>query len=344
MHADSNTPQHRVPRVTLNCRKCGRPFEVLASQSLTTGRPYCGLDCAYEARQSPMEDRFWASVEKTASGCLLWKKAVSHGRPILCRPGHGAGYVRADFFAYELQFGSLPPDGKIHQTCGNYTCVNFEHLAPGPKPSKERRNKVSANPRPPKVECVCALPSCGKAFSVWPSRFAGGKEVKYCSPKCRTDASVRPLAERFWEKVDMNGPLPPERPELGPCHIWKGALTEGYGVLEGTRAARIALKLDGRPLKKGQWACHHCDVRPCVRFDHLFAGSPTDNNQDAVLKGHKGRRGPKGSGELNAVAVRVIRFLYATGRFSQTRLAEAHRVSQSTVGRAISRRIWSHVD
>ena len=29
-----------------------------------------------------------------------------------------------------------------------------------------------------------------------------------------------PLGERFWSKVDKNGPIPSHRPELGPCWIW----------------------------------------------------------------------------------------------------------------------------
>src|ERR1035437_916757 len=28
-------------------------------------------------------------------------------------------------------------------------------------------------------------------------------------------------AERFWAKVDRNGPVPAHRPELGPCWVWE---------------------------------------------------------------------------------------------------------------------------
>jgi hypothetical protein len=39
------------------------------------------------------------------------------------------------------------------------------------------------------------------------------------------------LPERFWKKVDKNGPVPAHRPELGPCWLWTGALVgRGYRV------------------------------------------------------------------------------------------------------------------
>jgi hypothetical protein len=31
---------------------------------------------------------------------------------------------------------------------------------------------------------------------------------------------MKTLEERFWEKVDKNGPVPAHRPELGPCWVW----------------------------------------------------------------------------------------------------------------------------
>ena len=36
---------------------------------------------------------------------------------------------------------------------------------------------------------------------------------------------------RFWQKVNKDGPLPAERPELGPCWIWTGANKYEYGQI-----------------------------------------------------------------------------------------------------------------
>src|SRR6478609_5365672 len=35
--------------------------------------------------------------------------------------------------------------------------------------------------------------------------------------------------DRFWKKVDKNGPIPAHRPELGPCWIWTGWICSGTG-------------------------------------------------------------------------------------------------------------------
>src|SRR5581483_10128599 len=42
---------------------------------------------------------------------------------------------------------------------------------------------------------------------------------------------ARPTAEeRFWEKVDKDGPAPDYAPQLGPCWIWTaGRNPRGYG-------------------------------------------------------------------------------------------------------------------
>lgn len=39
------------------------------------------------------------------------------------------------------------------------------------------------------------------------------------------------LEERFWSKVDRNGPVPEHRPDLGPCWLWTAYVdAHGYGV------------------------------------------------------------------------------------------------------------------
>lgn len=93
----------------------------------------------------------------------------------------------------------------------------------------------------------------------------------------------RPLTveERFWAKVD----------KTDDCWLWTAhRQATGYGQFSPSPghpvgAHRFAWELAHGPIPAGMYVCHHCDVRACVRVDHLFLGSPRDNMADMVAKG-----------------------------------------------------------
>lgn len=98
--------------------------------------------------------------------------------------------------------------------------------------------------------------------------------------------------ERFWKKVDKNGPTP--RPDLGQCWVWTaGCFTQGYGQfcisIDGKRknwkAHRVSWKLEVGDVPEGLCVLHKCDNRPCVRPSHLFLGTHKDNSLDCISKG-----------------------------------------------------------
>jgi hypothetical protein len=92
------------------------------------------------------------------------------------------------------------------------------------------------------------------------------------------------LPARFWAKVDKNG----------ECWEWTGSRQgNGYGRFRtvGGRQGRTdyahrlaALDALG-PVPDGMEVCHRCDNRRCVRPDHLFYGTRTDNVRDCMAKG-----------------------------------------------------------
>src|SRR3990167_4058917 len=103
---------------------------------------------------------------------------------------------------------------------------------------------------------------------------------------------MRDEDQRFWEKVDRNGPVPAHCPELGPCWIWTASRNDGgYGSFKvdgkhgrAVLAHRYAYESRVAPLVDGQCALHRCDNPPCCNPLHLFGGSRDDNNKDRASK------------------------------------------------------------
>lgn len=90
--------------------------------------------------------------------------------------------------------------------------------------------------------------------------------------------------DRFWERVDTEGPVPPSRPDLGNCWLWllshNGA---GYGQTFlfpdiGMGTHRVAWHLSGFPLVPGMQLDHLCRNEGCLRPSHLEQVTPAINN------------------------------------------------------------------
>jgi hypothetical protein len=130
--------------------------------------------------------------------------------------------------------------------------------------------------------------TCGAEFKVDRCVVLIG-EGKFCSRKCvrRSD----PI-ERFWSKVDKDGPVPSHMPHLGQCWIWNGTLAHtGYGRFKVpgehpsfAMAHRFAFKIANGSYPTNL-AMHMCDNPRCVNPSHLVNGTYADNGLDMKLKG-----------------------------------------------------------
>jgi len=99
----------------------------------------------------------------------------------------------------------------------------------------------------------------------------------------------KPLEERFWPKVDKNGPVPEYRPDLGPCWVWTACLAYGYGKLtDGGKhgvslsAHRVSYELLVGTIPDGLELDHLCRVRACVNPFHLEPVTRAENMRRAM--------------------------------------------------------------
>ena len=133
------------------------------------------------------------------------------------------------------------------------------------------------------------------------------------------------------------------------CWLWTGSTDPaGYGrfLISKKRgpilAHRAAVELyTGVVVPKGVLACHRCDTPGCVNPVHIFLGTHLDNRRDSIVKGRhdvSGARNP--SSRLTVEIVAKIRERCEAGE-SQSSIARALEINQSTVSRISRRERWA---
>lgn len=101
------------------------------------------------------------------------------------------------------------------------------------------------------------------------------------------------VQERFWAKVDMDGPVPVHRPDLGPCWVWTASiLPTGYGQFnvgrkpDGRRwiraAHRVSWDWEYGGIEEGLERDHLCRNRACVRPTHMEAVTHKVNSNRGI--------------------------------------------------------------
>lgn len=71
------------------------------------------------------------------------------------------------------------------------------------------------------------------------------------------------------------------------CLLWLGRW-KPYGTMsvkgKQISAHRAVWTAHYGKIPDGMLVCHHCDVPPCIRIDHLFIGTALDNSVDSINK------------------------------------------------------------
>lgn len=165
---------------------------------------------------------------------------------------------------------------------------------------------------------------------------------------------LTPIEDRFWAKVNKDGPTPSHCPDLGPCWEWTGFRSRaGYGQLGIGRVSdglvythRFSWTMHHGPIPTGMCVLHKCDNPACVNPVHLFLGTQADNLRDMNTKGRGnpiGGRWARGSAhhgsKLTESAVVEIR----SSAESLNSCALRFGVSKKLVLLVRQRKVWVHV-
>lgn len=148
----------------------------------------------------------------------------------------------------------------------------------------------------------------------------------------------------FWKRVE----------KTDNCWIWRGGVnSRGYGNFAfrkngkviNNRAHRFAYILSEGKVPLNLMVCHKCNNPLCVRPDHLYMGSGSDNVQDAIISGlWNPPQGEKnGMSKLTEKEVRKIRKMFASGNYYQKELANIFGVMRENISQIVNKRSWAHI-
>lgn len=94
--------------------------------------------------------------------------------------------------------------------------------------------------------------------------------------------------QRFWSKVDKNGPVPPHAPELGKCWLWTAGATgklRNYGGFWFSGQTRLAHRLSWEMANGpagNERVFHQCKNHRCVNHHHLARTPPVIDGTEST--------------------------------------------------------------
>jgi hypothetical protein len=200
--------------------------------------------------------------------------------------------------------------------------------------------------------CQCG---CGQKTSIANQThtklgWTKGQPVRFVVGHHNKVRELRPLEERFWEKVNKKSPE--------ECWEWTAVKNlQGYGNIHiGSKtdgsyrtlvAHRVSWEMHYGPIPDGLCVLHRCDNPACVNPNHLSLGTQLENIQDMLNKGRESLSHPRpgeenGFAKLTTVQVLEIRQRAAQGE-SMRQIAKEFGTDYTNVWLIVRRKAWKHV-
>lgn len=140
---------------------------------------------------------------------------------------------------------------------------------------------IVANPQ------VCSFKGCEKDMMARGLCSSHYRQIRTKGELSELSGIAVPLMERFWSRVDKNGPTVPGHPEMGQCWQWTAGTTGKngdypYGLIsvngKSTLAHRVSYEAHHGKLPDGALVDHECHNTLCVNPSHLREASRSENN------------------------------------------------------------------
>jgi hypothetical protein len=145
--------------------------------------------------------------------------------------------------------------------------------------------------------------------------------------------------DRFWNRINIGA--------ADACWTWTGYKDmDGYGRFyikkKKSGAHRLMWIIFYGLIPEGMNVLHICDNPSCCNPNHLFLGTPNDNNQDAKNKGHTFHPAGELSGrcKLKYKDVVEIRKLHSENNISVIDLSKQFSISRQHISDILNRKYW----
>lgn len=152
----------------------------------------------------------------------------------------------------------------------------------------------------------------------------------------------KPIGQRLEKFSDRSGGAESCWPFMGKRD------KDGYGRMQvngkSTPAARVMWMHTNGPIAEGMFVCHKCDNPSCINPDHLFIGTPRENNMDKVRKNRQSRIKGENHGRSKLTDQQASAIKALIGQVPRRELAETFGVSRQTIGHIARGENWTHIN